>query len=338
LLQLVRRRQLPALLALGRLITPVHRACFLSAAASSGVLALLAHRPHTLAELAASRDAGPDDVQMLEAWLEIGVRLGDLERGAGGYRLRSWWSRQLAAPHNDTAAAALEEVLRFHHQVLLGVPGFLRDKRRLSLADQDGALIARATRVLEPFVEEAVDLVVPARGRCRLLEIGCGEGVYIRRACQRNPELTALGLELQPAVAEVARRNIAGWGLAGRVEIRTGDVRTAELDGGFDLISLHNAIYYFRDDERIALLSRLASLLAPGGRIVLTTGCRGGSVGLEAISLWFAASDSGGRLPSTDELLGQMRAAGLAEASARSLIPRGGYYAFTATRPHHEAA
>jgi len=77
---------------------------------------------------------------------------------------------------------------------------------------------------LEPFVGEAVGQSVPRRGEVRLLEVGCGSAVYIRQACQLNPSLSALGLELDHAVAEAARENIADWGLQHRVRIETASV------------------------------------------------------------------------------------------------------------------
>src|SRR5262245_46344298 len=77
-------------------------------------------------------------------------------------------------------------------------PARLGRQRRFTLADQQGDLIARSSRLAEPFICEAVDEVLPPRGRVRLLEIACGSAAYIRYAAARNPELTALGLELQP--------------------------------------------------------------------------------------------------------------------------------------------
>ena len=46
----------------------------------------------------------------------------------------------------------------------------------------------------EPGDGPVVDSVIPARGPCRLLEVGCGSGAYISGACERTPELEALGL------------------------------------------------------------------------------------------------------------------------------------------------
>src|SRR6185436_7922231 len=111
-------------------------------------------------------------------------------------------------PASDPVAALLVEAATLHQRLILDTPGRLRASRPFTLADQDGALVARSSRTLEPIVCDAVDDVVPRRGTLRLFEIGCGSGIYIRHAATRNPELTALGLELQPEVATVARENV----------------------------------------------------------------------------------------------------------------------------------
>ena len=60
--------------------------------------------------------------------------------------------------------------------------------------------------------------------------IGCGSGVYLRYAAMINPSLTAIGVELQPSVAEVARTNLRRWGLEGRVKVEDGDFRAKAFD------------------------------------------------------------------------------------------------------------
>ena len=60
---------------------------------------------------------------------------------------------------------------------------------------------------------------MPTRGALRLLEVGCGDATLLRYALLRNPELTALAVELDPAVAERARANLAEWGLSKRAEV-----------------------------------------------------------------------------------------------------------------------
>ena len=249
---------------------------------------------------------------------------------AGGYRLRSRIARALGLPANDAVLAFFEEALDLHQRLLLETPSRLRSGRRFTLADQDGALIARSSRIAEPILREAIDEAVPARGPLRLLEVGCGSGVHVKYAAERNPELSALCFELQPEVAEQARENLRAWGLAARSVVEAGDVRDREPKPEFDLLTLHQNIYYFPVAERVALLARLRGWLRPGGRILLTTVCRGGGPVNEILSLWGAITEGCGRLPDPDELVEQLRQAGYRDANARNLMPGQGFHRFLA--------
>lgn len=331
--KIVRDRQLPLLLSLTRnLVTPLYRASFLAAAAGNGVLARLAVRPcdlDTIAERLEIRgDLGP-----LRSWLDLGVRLGDLGWDDGCYRLRSRTAKALARTRNDALVAALEEVARFHLPVLLDAPAMLREGRRLSLGDQDGAVIARSSRIVQPFVEEAITHVLERRHPVRLLEVGCGSGVYVRHAAGLNPRLTALAIDMQAEVADEAGKNMAEWGLADRVETRRGELFSLDVEPQFDLVTLHNNIYYFPVAERVRALSRARALLAPGGRLLLTTACQGGSASAQALNLWFEYAEFGGPLPREHELYAQLEEAGFVGIDVRRPIPGEQFRAYVATNP-----
>ncbi|GHC74752.1 SAM-dependent methyltransferase [Streptomyces flavofungini] len=327
--------RLPLLLVLNRtLFTPLYRASFLAAAAGSGVLGCLAARPCDLESLAEHLESGPDDRQRLRAWLDIGVQLGELDRREGCYRLRSRTAKALAQVGNDAVAGALEELLRFHVPALRDAPRMLKDGSRFELSDQDGLVIARSTLVVRGFVEEAISRTLPRTTPVRLLEVGCGSGAYVRYAAGLNPRLTALAVDLQAEVAGQAAKNMAHWGLADRVETRAGDLRTLDLQPQFDVVTLHNNIYYFPEEERAEVLARARSFLAPGGTLLLTSSCRGsGTLGLDVLNLWFEYAGFGGPLPLADELLDQLRAAGFDGVRATRLLPGQAFRSFVGTNP-----
>ncbi|MFG2681640.1 methyltransferase [Streptomyces sp. NPDC048392] len=323
---------MPLLLALSKgFVEPVYRAAFLASAASSGVLGALAVRPCDLESLAERLGVAEEDRPRLREWLDMGIRLGDLGRREGCYKLRSLPAKALAQAGNDAIAAALEEVLRFHVPALLNGPRMLREGRRFALDDQDGLVIARSTRVVRPLVEEAIDRTLDRDTPVRLLEVGCGSGAYVRYAAALNPRLSALAVDLQQDVADSAAANMAEWGLTDRVETRRADLRTLDAQPQFDLVTLHNNIYYFPEDERVAALRRAHDLLAPGGRLLLTTSCKGGNIGLEALNLWFTYADFGGPLPRADELVDQLRQAGFGDVQATRIVPGEQFHAFTGT-------
>ena len=261
----------------------------------------------------------------------MGIRLRLLSHGPRGYQLGGL-ARKLARPENDAVLAVVQEVVELHHKLITGTIPKLRAGELFSLADQNGELIARSSRILEAFQSEIIKSTFPAQGALRLLEIGCGSGIYLRYAAERNPSLTALGLELQPAVAEMARTNLRSWGLENRVRVETADISKKSRDEPFDIATLYNNIYYFPVEERITLLKHIASFLKPNGFLLLTTCCQGGSLGAEALNLWGAATSGAGRLPSEDELVRQLREAGYSGVKTRNLIPNERFISFQAFR------
>ena len=330
-IEIIRAGQLRLLLRATRLVTPFYRLLWLIAAFRVGLLKRLDDGAVSFGELARELAPAPGHHAWLQSWLEMGVRVGELRCDGEYYALRGLLARGLAQPKNDAIAAILEEVALLHPPLLLDTPERLRRGERFTLADQDGVLVARSSRVLSPFVHEAIDRVVPRSGSLRLLEVGAGSGTYIRYCAERNPDLTALGLELQPEVADFANANLRDWGLEGRARVDKGDVRERSPEAHFDLVTLHNNIYYFPVEERVQLLQHLRTFLEPGGTLLLTTGCSGGSATLVALDIWSAATEGCGRLPEVEELTAQLREAGFVDVGTRSLIPGDRYCAFFAT-------
>ncbi len=330
-LSLLRDGRLTALRGVGAELKPFYKLTYLAAAGEAGLLRRLAGGPATFDSLAEFFGADGQGREALEAWLQMGVRLQLLKVGPRGYALHGL-AKVLARPENDPALALVEEVAGLHHKLIAGTLPKIRRGELWSLADQDGELIARSSRVLEPFQAEVIRRAIPAQGALRLLEIGCGSGIYLKYAAERNPSLTALGVELQPAVAAVARTNLRGWGLEGRVAIEEGDIRAKASGERFDIATLYNNIYYFPVEERVALLEHVGGFLEPGGFLLLMTCCRGGSLGLEALNLWGAATRGAGRLPAEDELVKQLRQAGYGAVKTTNLLPGDHFVAFQAFR------
>jgi 4-hydroxy-2,2'-bipyrrole-5-carbaldehyde O-methyltransferase len=239
-------------------------------------------------------------------------------------------ARKLAFPQNDAMLALLQEVAGLHYKLISKTPGKLRNGELFSLDDQDGEIIARSSRVMEAFQTQAIDRFFPVSGATSLLEIGCGSGFYIKYAAARNPSIRALGLEFQEKVADVARRNIEEWGLQDRVRIEAVDIREKAPDEGFDIVTLYNNIYYFAVEDRASLLRHIREFIKPGGFLLLTTCCQGGSLAVEVLNLWGAATATCGRLPRVNEIISHLDEAGFKGVKAIRLIPGEEFYAFRA--------
>ncbi len=320
----------PAMLRTYRPVLAVQRLAFLGAAGRAGVLARLGRGAATLDELAAVAGTPAEARDALASWLAAGVRLGELGRDGERYRLRGRLARTLADPARDALLALVESAIAHHARVLFEAPSLLASGRRLRLADLDGERVARVSRLSEPLLREAIDEVVPASGALRLLEVGCGDATHLRHALQRNPDLTALAVEIDPAVAKRALANLAAWGLAERAQVVARDVRALDVGPGFDLVTLHQNVYYFPLAERTALFAALRGFARPGGRLLITSTCRGGSMISAVLDVWGRVTEGTGPLPDPEELAQQLEAAGWREVGARNLLPGDRFYRFVA--------
>jgi len=331
-IKLMQRGQLTAFTGINALFKPFYRLTYLAALKQGGLMDMLAQRPMAFDELTQSYGQSDKAREALEAWLQLGLRLGYLARNGDAYSLRGL-AKKLSLPHNDAALALAQEVAGLHHRLILQTPEKLAGGTFWQLADQDGTLIARSSRTLEAFQTEAIDRYFPASGAAKLLEIGCGSGFYIQYGLSRNPAMTAVGLEMQADVAAAARRNIDEWQLQQRVTIEHGDIRHRAAEAQFDIATLYNNIYYFPVPDRVAALQHVRQCLRPGGFLLLTTCCQGGNPGMEVLNLWGAATETGGRLPGVGELVDQLHQAGYQDIQTTRLIPGDGFYAFKASAP-----
>lgn len=332
-ISLLRGGQITVLRALSKTAREYHRVAFLAGGLNGGLLQRLADTPIAFDALAADLQIDPAMHDGLRAWLQAGVALGELDLTPRGYLLHGKLSLKLMDANHDAAAAFVEELAYLHNTLITQAPKRLRNGHPFTLADQNARLIARSSRLAEPFICEALAEAVPTQGPVKLLEIGCGAAAYIRYAALRNPELTALGVELQAEAAAVATDNIARWNLETRVSIEVNDIRRKNPEASFDLATLHQNIYYFPVAERTGLLRHVRSFLKPGGRLLLTTLCRGRGSTAAVLDLWGAMTAGCGRLPEPTEMTYQTREAGFADVTARNLIPGESFYAILGTNP-----
>jgi SAM-dependent methyltransferase len=328
-LTLLKEGKLQTAIRANALYKPFYTLSYLAALKHCGVMDQLASGPTPFRDLASIYAGNAKTREALESWLHMGCSLKLLALTEQGYALTGL-AKKLSQPENDATLALLQEVSSLHHRLIMDTPEKIRKGDLWQLDDQDGALTARSSRALEPFVLEAIKRTLPRSQPCKLLEIGCGSGIYIRHAAAHNPRLTAVGLELQEDVAQVARENLKAWNLSDHVHIETGDIRTVPVVPDFDVVTLHNNIYYFAVEERVRILSRIRTFLKPEGTLLLTTCCQGGNLGIEALNLWGASNAHGGRLPEKAEMIDHLRQAGYHDVDSMRLIPGDRFYAFSA--------
>jgi trans-aconitate methyltransferase len=192
---------------------------------------------------------------------------------------------------------------------------------------------AAASRLLERRALQVLASVPRVRTARRVLDIGCGYGTYLAGFLSRYRDANGLGIELDTAVAEEARRILRKADVARRGEIRVGDFMTLDLAAGsYDLVLLNNNLYYFSPDRRKALFERALGSLAPHGVFAVQTPIAtagritralGGDQSTATFDLFLRAHRNLYGLPDPDELFADLREVGFEEMGQISIVPGG---------------
>ncbi len=294
----------------------------------------LTEGPLALVPLAARLGLSPRAAATL---LDAAVALELIERRDGGcYGLSVLGAAVLA---NPGLAAMIE-----HHRVLYGD---LAEPERLLRGDDGPPALSRFWTYAEHadpaqltpqqvaeystlmtasqrlIADDILDAYPIQRHRC-LLDVGGGEGNFVRAAAARAPDLRVLLFDL-PAVSARAQIGIEQDGLATRAQAFGGDFKAAALPAGADVVSLIRVAFDHSDETVLALLRAVHAALPAGGTVLLAepmadvTGAEAMGAAYFGFYLW---AMKGGRPRSAAQLRGLLESAGFQGVSThRTRMP-----------------
>jgi hypothetical protein len=193
------------LMRLSKNLEEMCRSAFVTALVSEGIGQRLLAGPASLEKL--HDNLALDDARdELEAWLDVGVDLGELGKDQNGYRLTGLLSRRLSHPDNAVWHAFFQVRTDIFFDYVRNTPLKLRRHERFRSDEAQGELFAQSSRTVELLMLDLVERIVPA-GKRRMLEVGCGSGVYLKRAW---PDLGSGAWGLEPGVWSLGS---GAWGL-----------------------------------------------------------------------------------------------------------------------------
>jgi SAM-dependent methyltransferase len=108
-----------------------------------------------------------------------------------------------------------------------------------------------------------------ARCGSPVLELACGTGRVLLPLARQGYQVS--GVDISPAMLEVARDKVAAEGLADRVTLVEGDMRDFALDGRFNLafVAVNSFMHLLTTDDQLTALACIRRHLNPGGLLLV---------------------------------------------------------------------
>lgn len=103
--------------------------------------------------------------------------------------------------------------------------------------------------------------------RARILDLGCGIGTSSVAMARAYPRVEVVGIDLDHTSVFEARDAAREAGLEDRVTFHLGDAADQTFDGGFDLVTIFEALHDMGDPAGALRTAR--RLLAPGGSVLV---------------------------------------------------------------------
>ena len=235
----------------------------------------------------------------------MGAEVGEINWRAGRYRVRG---------HRARAIAAGDALLSAHYRSMLDYQtGPYADlEALLRSAPGDGAadlgsyadVIAQVSLAAAPFIASFLTRVITETRPARILDVGCGTAVYSKIAASADRRVRVVGIDLAEGVIEAARANLRAAGLAERIRLHAGDIRTLE-PGAWRPLRPHPAAEQdfttSRAGERVALYQRLRGLLSDRGQLVVASLTAPGSIAAAHLNFMLTCQAGAAALPRPGE-------------------------------------
>jgi SAM-dependent methyltransferase len=241
---------------------------------ANGLFVALAEEPATPSELAGrlTLDAG-----YVLRWCEAAYAFGYLDRAEGRFEATALGRAYLPGVEGTLMPFAVQSVLGAH--MAERATGLMRTGERPG----ESVLAERATILpwFGPMLEATFGALferevlpgvpafaeVAARGGVAL-DLGCGNGWYLRRLAARFPALRGIGLDGFEENVRQATEQSQREGLGERLSFQTGDIYDHAPLEPVALVAMNRALHHVWD-QRERVFRSLRDALAPGGVAVI---------------------------------------------------------------------
>jgi len=262
--------------------------------------------------------------ERLRAWLSIGAELGELSVRGDRYGVRGQRARALADG---------DRLLVAHYRSMLDYQiGPYGELDELLQGDTEGGRedlsrfaddIAQVSLAAAPFVSSFVRRSVSELRPARVLDIGCGTGVYAKVVADADRGVHVEGIDLAEEVIVAAREEVDRAGYGSRITLHVGEARRfiGATSSRFDLVMLLNNIYYFAPESRAALYRDIGEVLTARGHLLIVSMLAPGSIAAAHLHFMLTCQAAAASLPSPAEIESDLADAGFRVLASQSLVP-----------------
>jgi 2-polyprenyl-3-methyl-5-hydroxy-6-metoxy-1,4-benzoquinol methylase len=273
--------------------------------------------------------------EILDALLDVGLSIKELTYKNGSYSITGKRSKAITGNEGDMLSAMIQANITYYSSAYRSAADRMHGAALGNDIEKIGGLVARFSKISEPFIKDFIKDIVIGKDFVRVLDVGCGSGIFLQSIFNANHTATGIGMDMDEAVVEQARQNMEKWGLNDKFRIISGNIRVPpdSLEGPFDLITLFNILYYFPSEERLELLRRLRSMLAPHGTIAIAMTLRSRGNDLAAANLNMVNVSLKGltALPDLDEITMLLKDSRFDKIKSQRLILASTFYGIAAS-------
>ena len=294
---------------------------FLYSAIESGLLKAV-RKPCSRNELMKKLDVKRPEI--LDALLKVGISIKELQCKNGQYSIRGKRSLAMVGENSDIISAVVQANVTYYNNAYRNAAVRMKGSPLGDDLKKAGDIIARFSKLAEPVMKNFISEIVTDHNTMRVLDIGCGSGIYLKSILSVNPNATGIGIDVDEEAADQAMQNIKVWGLVDRFEIIKGDIRSLPSDiNSFDLITLINVVYYFPVEKRVELFRTLRSKLSSEGSLAIVMTMEGKDTDVAAANLNMVNASLEGvtPLPDSSELKNQLIESGFVDVKVTGLMP-----------------
>jgi SAM-dependent methyltransferase len=283
-------------------------------------------KPASIQQVALAKNV---EMDLLEQWVEVGITLKHLKRvSKNRIKLKNGWKLPSSKKEDFSSGVLLKEMMELHIPALLSYPSLLRNQTKQHFnSDLHGSTVAKTSILLERFAFPKLQRVLKKFKVNSVLDLGCGNGGYIRRLADRYPKNRMVGIEIHEGVAKEAREALKSYD---NIEILNRDLHEYEPDQAFDLIMANNLFHYIDPSGRLQFFEKAAEWLEKKGQFFVLTPMQKSKHGKQFSSVFnsfFMTFQNLYPIPSQKEMKTLAKKTGFKVISIDPIVKEGGWYA-----------